>query len=161
MFKKITSQLHQVLPHHWLSHLASSLAHSKNTWLKNKLIGLVMKHYDVNMAEAQIEDPFSYDCFNDFFTRQLKADARPICQRKTSIVSPCDGQLVEFGKISRGQMIQAKGLYYPLIELLNGEGKISAFKNGSFMTVYLAPNNYHRVHMPCQGSLVKTTYRKK
>ena len=150
--------IHTLLPHHLLSRLVARLAKSRKKWLKNLMISWVMDHFEVDMSEATCESPLSYATFNDFFTRQLKPELRPIAKGKNNIVSPSDGFVIQKGPIKRGQLFQAKGLHYPLIELVGGEGPVADFKNGHFLSIYLAPKNYHRVHMPMTGTLKSTTY---
>ena len=155
---KLLKSLHLLLPHHLLSRWVGRLAHSQKPWLKNFMISWVMDHFDVNMSEAVEESPLNYDSFNDFFTRPLKPELRPITRGKKSIASPCDGQLIQKGQITQGQLFQAKGMHYPLTELVGGEGPIEAFKHGHFFSIYLAPKDYHRIHMPLSGTLESTTY---
>lgn len=103
-----------------------------------------------------IEDKFAYESFNAFFTRALKADARPLGE---NIVSPADGAISQLGKISHSTILQAKGHEYSVDMLLGGGDRWSdPFRQGSFATVYLSPRDYHRVHMPCTGTLKRTVY---
>jgi phosphatidylserine decarboxylase len=101
----------------------------------------------------------SYATFNDFFTRELKLGARPVEAGPSSVVAPADGVLTEFGAIAGDQLLQAKGLYYSLADLLGETGAaVDALRGGSYFTIYLAPHNYHRVHSPLAATLTRTRY---
>jgi len=151
--------LQYLLPKQFISNLFGRIADSKNIRIKNTFISYFLKKIDVNMKEAVIEDPFSYDSFNDFFTREIKMDLRSIDNNETTITSPCDGLISQFGEIENSGLIQAKGKKYSLLSLMGGEKEdIIEFQNGSFITVYLAPKDYHRVHMPYTGILRSMTY---
>ncbi len=110
------------------------------------------------MTEAAENDPYRYASFNEFFTRPLKIGARPIAREDDAIVSPVDGCVSEAGTIDGDRLMQAKGRYYRLAELLAAQPWASRFEGGSFATIYLAPFNYHRVHMPLRGTLRETVY---
>jgi phosphatidylserine decarboxylase len=115
--------------------------------------------FDINMAEAAQPDPFAYRTFNDFFTRALKPGARPIAPEPEIIVSPVDGTVSQCGELLNESILQAKGQHYTLQELLaGGEDSITAYRNGSFACIYLAPYNYHRIHMPYAGAALKNIY---
>lgn len=148
-----------VAPHHALSRLAWLLARSKNKRLKNALIRVFLLSYDVDLSEARrplIED---YDCFNDFFTRELRAGSRPLAATDDAIISPADGVISQLGRIDDGRLLQAKGRTYSLPALLGGdETSIRRFTDGSFATIYLAPHNYHRVHAPVTGTVSRVRY---
>lgn len=151
--------LQYILPQHLLSSLAGKLAEAKTPWLKNFIIQKFMRTYQIDLNEAIIQDPTAFIDFNDFFTRRLKPTARPIDNNADSIISPADGTLAEIGAIHQGQLLQAKNMYFNLDTLLaNDLDTTRPFANGQFATVYLAPNNYHRVHMPVDGQLLKTIY---
>ncbi len=125
--------------------------------IKNRLIRNFIKKYKVNMQEARRETIDEYTCFNDFFTRHLKPECRPIANNL--LVSPVDGFMSEFGDINKGQLIQAKGKYYSAKELLAADAKLAKeFENGCFATIYLSPRDYHRIHMPITGTLQEMTY---
>ena len=127
--------------------------------MKNQLISGFVKLYNVDMAEALETDPHAYPTFNSFFTRQLKPGARPITPRVEHVASPVDGTVSEFGAINDGTLVQAKGRYYTLTELLGGDNNSSIrYSNGSFITIYLSPRDYHRVHMPMPGKLISQTH---
>ena len=148
-----------IVPQHLLSRLVGTIADSKTPWVKNLFIRWFAKKYQINMSEARDEIPSNYPSFNAFFTRELKADARPIDQTELSIVSPADGAISQLGDIEHGRIFQAKGRGYGLSTLLGGDQtKAEQFINGSFATIYLSPRDYHRVHMPVTGTLTHTTY---
>ena len=149
---RLNTQLLRILPQHWLSARMYDLARSEIPWLKNTLIRFVSSRYDINMQEAANSDRFAYPSFNAFFTRALKADARPI--DPDAVISPADGILSQAGRIIHDRLIQAKGHEYSLYALLAGDSDAaSQFESGSFATVYLSPRDYHRVHMPLTGTL--------
>ncbi len=159
MFKKLFCYSQYVLPQHWLSRLAGKLANSKNTAVKNWIIDSFCRKYNINLSEALIEDPHAYVSFNDFFTRTLKEGVRPIDPNPHSIVSPADGVIAERGSIHHQRLIQAKDMYFNLSTLLGGQTELAErFEEGQFATIYLAPHNYHRVHMPLTGKLRQTVY---
>ncbi|GGG59933.1 hypothetical protein GCM10011403_16570 [Pseudohongiella nitratireducens] len=151
--------LQHVTPQHLLSRCVGLLASSRVSWVKNSFIGWFANRYQVNMAEAAQPDPNAYASFNDFFTRALKADARPLSQKPHSLVCPADGEISQAGRIEGRAILQAKGRHYSIQALL-GEDRDWAerYIDGQFATVYLSPKDYHRVHMPCDGRLVKTHY---
>lgn len=146
-----------IAPKYGLSLYAGFCANLKIKKIKNRLIRNFIQKYNVNMQEAERESIEQYSCFNDFFTRHLKPNCRTIAD--TSIVSPVDGYLSEYGSIKQGQLIQAKGKNYTAEELLATTPEIAAkFKNGYFATLYLSPRDYHRIHMPIAGTLKEMTY---
>ena len=143
-----------LLPHHGLSKLMSFLTHSENKTLKNLLIRNVIKHYGVNMAEALEQNIDNFSSFNQFFTRNLKSEVRPITTEKNAIASPADGVVSQCGPITREKIIQAKGMTFTIHELLGRDPERAAqFFEGSFATLYLSPKDYHRLHMPVTGTL--------
>ena len=144
------------LPHHLLSRLVGRLADCRVPWLKNALIRAFIRQFEVDMDEAAESDPTAYATFNDFFTRALEDDARPLGE---GVVSPADGTLSQFGPIEAGQLMQAKGHRFSAMELLGGDGEAARrYLGGSFATVYLSPSDYHRVHMPIGGTLTSMVY---
>jgi phosphatidylserine decarboxylase len=141
-------------PQKFISRSAGRIAECKIPSIKNTFIERFVEHYGVNMAEAEVEDPRAYAHFNDFFTRALKADARPVDQDESVIVSPVDGAVSQLGKIERGQIFQAKGQSFNVTELLGGDAELAqSFMGGDFATIYLSPKDYHRIHMPIKGTL--------
>ncbi|ARP94104.1 archaetidylserine decarboxylase [Bordetella genomosp. 13] len=146
-------------PHHLVSRLAGLLADSREPWLKNRLISNFVHSYGVNMSEALLEDALAYESFNTFFTRALKADARPLARDAGAVLCPTDGFMSQFGAIDRDRVFQAKGHSYSLNALLGGDAERAApFTGGSFATIYLSPSDYHRVHMPVAGTLREMVY---
>ncbi len=139
------------LPHHFISRTIFRLTRVKSA-LVPKAIILFSNVFDVNLDEAKNSDPNSYSTFNEFFTRELKEGLRHISDSK--IVSPVDGTISEFGDIQNGQLLQAKGITYSLEQLLGGnKERAKLYDNGQFITIYLSPRDYHRIHMPCTGIL--------
>jgi len=144
-----------LLPQHFLSKLMFRFARINIRWIKNNFTRWFVKKYQVNLSEAEIENIEDYSNFNDFFTRALKPKLRPISE--SEIISPVDGVVSQAGKIQEFQIFQAKGRQYSVSELL-ADKALQEFENGSFATIYLSPKDYHRVHMPCDGSLRSMKY---
>lgn len=150
--------LQHVLPQHALSRLAGSLAASESPWLRDGLIRRFVAAYGVDLSEAA-RGMGQFTSFNDFFTRELKPGARPLADACEFIVSPADGAISQLGPIKGGRIIQAKGRDYSVAEILGcGEDDAALFEGGRFMTIYLSPKDYHRVHMPAAGTLAATSY---
>jgi len=148
-----------LLPQHALSRFVGKLAASETPFIKDTFISYFAKKFDIDMSEAAEANLKSYATFNDFFTRALKEGTRPIDSDKLSIVSPADGEVSECGKIKNGQLMQAKGQQFSLHELLGGQPDLTEqFANGQFATIYLSPKDYHRVHMPFEGTLRSSIY---
>jgi phosphatidylserine decarboxylase len=151
--------LQYLLPQHYLSRLVWRITRSRRVGLKNFLIERFVKHYRPPMDEAAEPVPSRYATFNEFFTRALKAGARPIDSDPASIVSPVDGTVSAIGRIEGNTLYQAKDRTFSLAALLAGPAAENArFVDGSFATIYLAPFNYHRIHMPCDGALTRARY---
>lgn len=151
--------LQYVLPQRLLSCIAGWLAESHLPWLKNFLIKQFIKRYKIDLQETIIETPGEYATFNQFFTRQFKPGVRPIAAGREQIVSPVDGSVSQISRIKQNELIQAKSFYFDLNTLLGNDSALAEiFYDGHFATLYLAPHNYHRVHMPITGSLDKTIY---
>lgn len=145
--------LQYLLPQHLLSRGMHRLTRSRTPWLKNTLIRLFMRGYRPEMGDALQPDPFAYESFNAFFTRRLQPSARPLAPAG-SIISPVDGRVSEAGALDGDRLLQAKGRTYTLPELLAGrEDWCERLRGGHFATIYLAPFNYHRIHMPLAGTL--------
>lgn len=143
-----------LLPHHLISRLAGCLAECRARWVKNTFTTWFAKHFRVDMSEAVVEDVTGYENFNAFFTRALKADARPLDPTPGAILCPADGAISQLGPIEHGRVFQAKGHSFSVLELLGGDAANAApFMGGQFATVYLSPRDYHRVHMPISGTL--------
>lgn len=148
-----------ITPQKALSRFVGRIAECTNKQVKNTFIGQFVKKYQVDMSEAIQEDPFSYRNFNDFFTRAIKPEMRPIAPGENIIACPADGAISQLGDIEYGTIYQAKNHHYSLTELLGGDAELSnQFLGGKFATVYLSPRDYHRVHMPLDGKLIKTIH---
>ena len=151
--------LQRLAPQHLISRSAGLLASTSNTTIKNLFIRWFVDQYKVDMSEALVEDATAYRNFNAFFTRALKPGARPIDPNVNSVISPADGAISQLGRIESGRVFQAKGQTFSVLELLGGDADAAAaFADGEFITVYLSPRDYHRVHMPFAGTLTKMTY---
>ncbi|WP_025823247.1 archaetidylserine decarboxylase [Shewanella marina] len=156
---KIKIAIQYITPKHLLSRLVGKFAAAKAGKVTTAAINWFIKQYKINMSEALNCDPASYATFNDFFTRELKPGARPICQDDDYIVHPVDGAVSQLGPIKDGQIFQAKGHSYSALALLGDQlDDAKRFKDGDFATIYLAPKDYHRIHMPIKGTLSKMTY---
>ena len=148
-----------LLPQQLLSRLAGGLANCTWDWVKNPFITWFVKRYQVDMSQAVESDPLAYRCFNDFFTRALLPDARPLDPGEQSILCPADGAISQLGRIEHGRIFQAKGQSFSVLELLGGNpAHAEQFQGGEFATVYLSPSDYHRVHMPLGGTLREMIY---
>jgi phosphatidylserine decarboxylase len=156
---RLFAALQYLLPKHLLSRLIYHLMRCESPAVRGLIISNFLRGYDVNMSEAMHPDPYAYRSFNDFFTRALRPEARPIDSRADVIVSPVDGTLSRSGDIRDDQLLQAKGRYYSLEEMLADDAPaVDVYRDGAFACIYLAPYNYHRIHMPCDGRLRSTTY---
>ncbi len=157
--EKLFAQVQRVLPQQLLSQLAGQLANSQQPWLKQLLINRFIAHFNVDMREALPSDPEKYRSFNDFFTRPLRAGSRPLQGDANTVSSPADGMLSEVGTAQRDTLLQAKGREYSLRALLGGDPQLAAqLEGGEYATIYLSPRDYHRVHMPLDGTLRQTIY---
>jgi phosphatidylserine decarboxylase len=151
--------LQHALPKHLLSRIVYNLTRTENIRWRNRALQFFLHNYQVNMAEAVETDPYSYPSFNAFFTRALKPTARPIAPEADAFVSPVDGTVSQCGVINEDSILQAKGRDYSLNELLGGNcERAKKYLGGSFATIYLAPYNYHRIHMPFPGTVRETIY---
>ena len=143
-----------LIPKQALTAFAGWVAGSQWGGTTTGIIDWFVKRYNVNMAEAANPDTASYKSFNEFFTRPLRGDARPLAA--ADFVSPVDGAISQFGAIDGDQVFQAKGHRYSTAALVGGDAALAArFANGHFATLYLSPRDYHRIHMPCDGRLVR------
>ena len=154
----VFTTLQQLVPQQQLSKVAGRLAASRHPYVKRTFIRSFAKAYNISLDEYERESFNAYESFNDFFTRELKEDARLIDPTTQGIVSPADGIISQLGQIEDHKLLQAKGRHYDIGQLLADSEDGSYFADGSFATVYLAPSNYHRVHMPFSGTLTKTRY---
>lgn len=151
--------LHSLLPTLFLSWLMFKLTRIEHPGFKNAFIRVFLKLYPtINLDEAEFGQVQSYRTFNHFFTRALLPGARLVDPNPAVLVSPVDGAVSQFGPIVNGTMIQAKGFDYSVNELLHGSKAAALFQKGSFATIYLAPFNYHRIHMPATGRLREWGY---
>lgn len=157
-FGRIFAWVQHVLPQHALSRLMLRATRARTPWFKNALVRGFLRLYSVDMSEARQSDPLSYATFNVFFTRALKDHVRTIDADPRGIACPVDGTISEAGSIDGDALLQAKGRRYSLAELLAGKSWAGRFEGGCFATIYLAPFNYHRVHMPLRGDLEETVY---
>ncbi|XZG70174.1 archaetidylserine decarboxylase [Chitinibacteraceae bacterium HSL-7] len=149
--------LQHVLPKLALTVFAGWVARPERGAVTTWIIRRFVRKYGVNMAEAAESDVAVYRSFNDFFTRALKEDARPLANAE--LICPVDGAISQFGPVSSGQIVQAKGQTYTVRALLGGDAQLAArFDGGQFATVYLSPKDYHRIHMPCDGELKRMIY---
>ena len=144
-------------PQHALSRLAGLLAESASPWLRDALIRRFVAAFDVDLSEAA-RGIGEFASFNDFFTRELKPGARPLADSGAFILSPADGAISQLGPITGGRILQAKGRDYSVAEILGGDADAARFEGGRFMTIYLSPRDYHRVHMPAAGRLATSAY---
>lgn len=151
--------LQYLVPHHLISRIAGKLADCELPWIKNPFIHWFIKRYGVDMSEALDPEPEHYASFNAFFTRGLRDGARPLNPDPAEVASPADGVISQLGAIEGDRIFQAKGQHYSAQELLGGDAELAAlFADGDFATIYLAPRDYHRVHMPVAGTLVRSIY---
>jgi phosphatidylserine decarboxylase len=146
-----------LLPKQALTRLAGMFATTEAGSLTTSVIRWFVGRYDVNMEEAANPAIESYATFNEFFTRPLREDARPLAA--ADFICPVDGAISQFGAINRDQIFQAKGHHYSTMALVGGDtGMAAQFQDGSFATLYLSPKDYHRIHMPCAGRLLRMIY---
>lgn len=146
-----------VLPKQGMTRLAGRFAARRCGRLTTVAIRRFVQVYGVDMSEAAEPDITHYETFNDFFTRPLKPGARPLAT--TPWVCPVDGVISQFGRTDRDQIVQAKGHHYAIAALVGGDARLAErFEHGSFATLYLSPRDYHRVHMPCDGRLLRMVY---
>lgn len=146
-----------LIPKQALTALAGKLASKEAGSLTTSVIRWFVGRYGVDMNEAANPDIASYKSFNEFFTRPLKTDARPLADAE--FICPVDGAISQFGAIERDQIFQAKGHTYSTTALVGGDSELAAqFQDGSFATLYLSPRDYHRIHMPCAGRLTRMIY---
>ena len=158
LIMNVFTTLQQLVPQQKLSKVAGRLAASRHPYVKRTFIRSFAKAYNISLDEYERQSLNAYESFNDFFTRELKEDARTIDATANGIVSPADGIISQLGQIEDHKLLQAKGRHYDVGQLLADSEDGSYFADGSFATIYLAPSNYHRVHMPFTGTLTKTRY---
>jgi phosphatidylserine decarboxylase len=159
MSARLFVALQYLLPQHLLSALVGALARSRAAWIRRPLLAFFMRTYRPDMSDALNPDPHSYATFNEFFTRALKPGARVPSPVPRAILSPVDGRISAIGESTAGRIIQAKGRDYALGALLAGDQRLTALvQGGPFVTIYLAPYNYHRIHMALAGRLVSAWF---
>ena len=159
MINWLKVKLQYLLPKHALSRLVGSLAAAEAGSLTTGLIKVFVKHFKVDMSEAEQPDPEAYKTFNEFFTRPLKDGVRPMKASDNQLAYPVDGTVSQLGDIEFDSIFQAKGHSYSLTALLGGNAELAApFKGGKFATIYLSPKDYHRIHMPIDGQLTDMVY---
>ena len=148
-----------IMPQLYLTQLAGWFAQQKWGAITHFVIKVFAKKYNVDMSEAKKENFSDYESFNQFFIRELKDDARKINENPTALCLPADGRVSQIGHIDDERLLQAKGHFFSLSDLLAGDEElVNTFKNGEFATIYLSPRDYHRVHMPCDATLRKMIY---
>ncbi|HHQ14891.1 MAG TPA: phosphatidylserine decarboxylase [Chromatiales bacterium] len=148
----------RLLPRFLLGRLVYRLSRIRTPWFKNALIRGFVRLYAVDVSEAERPVPEGYSSFNDFFTRRLLPGTRPMDPAPDCLCSPADGTVQQAGTIRDGRLIQAKGMHYTVAALLGDERAQSDYDGGNFLTVYLAPHDYHRVHAPAAGRLRRMLY---
>ena len=148
-----------LLPQHFLSKAVKQLALVENPSVRTRLIKLFLAKYDVDLSEAEYASVKDYPHFNALFTRRLKSGARQIVAGENTVCSPADGIISQYGQINQGSLIQAKGREFTVLELLaEPAARANRYEGGTFSTIYLAPHNYHRVHVPISGQLIHAKY---
>lgn len=152
---RLFALLQRLLPQHALSRLAGWLADARAAWIRKPFVHAFARFYRVDMSEAERPGLNDYHSFNDFFTRTLRGDARPLEGAQDEPVSPADGMISQAGTLQGDALLQAKGTHYRLAELVGEPAE--EFHGGTFATIYLAPRDYHRVHLPASGTLTATT----
>jgi phosphatidylserine decarboxylase len=153
--QKFLKVLFYIMPHHAVSRVVYLITRLRGPHVK-PLIEWFVRKYGVDMAAAAESEIGYYQTFNEFFTRSLKPDLRPIAAGENTLACPCDGTVSQAGPIRGGAIIQAKGRGYSALELLGGDKSMAAeFTDGRFATIYLAPYNYHRMHMPLAANMKK------
>lgn len=156
---KLKIALQYMMPKHLLSRLVGKLAAAELGMVTTSVIKWFIKQYKIDMSEAAQSEPEAYASFNAFFTRALKPGIRPLCDDDDYIVHPVDGAVSQCGPIKSGRIFQAKGHDYSALALLGDQvDDAKRFEGGDFATIYLAPKDYHRIHMPIKGTLSKMTY---
>ncbi len=143
-----------LLPHHALGRLVHAATRSRRRWFKDPLIRLFARRFRVDLDEARLRSPGAYPDFASFFTRALRPGARPIAAGARDVVSPVDGEVVALGRLEPRGTLRAKGGVFDVPTLLGGSAeRARPFADGSFLTIYLSPRDYHRVHMPLTGTV--------
>ena len=158
-WQRVKVAFQYIMPQLYLTQLAGWFAQQKWGAVTHFVIKAFAKKYNVDMSEAKKENFSDYESFNQFFIRELKDDARKINENPTALCLPADGRVSQIGHIDDDRLLQAKGHFFSLSDLLAGDEElVNTFKNGEFATIYLSPRDYHRVHMPCDATLRKMIY---
>lgn len=157
MSDRLKVLMQYLLPKQRLTTFAGRVAGAQGGAMTTRLIRWFVGKYGVDMSEAENIDIGSYKSFNEFFSRPLKAGVRPLAT--ADFVSPVDGAISQFGAIDDHHILQAKGHRFTTTELVGGDSTLAAqFRHGSFANLYLSPKDYHRLHMPCDGKLMRMIY---
>jgi phosphatidylserine decarboxylase len=158
-FDNLKIAFQYALPKHGVSKLVGFLARARLGIVTTGLIKAFIKAYNINMNEAEHSDASHYKTFNEFFTRALAHGVRPLVTEEHAVAHPVDGTVSQLGPIKDGTLVQAKHHYYSVLELLGGDDDLAEkFEDGDFATIYLAPSDYHRLHMPLSGTLTDMVY---
>lgn len=158
MWKHCKGFLFYLFPHHLVSRITYWLTRLK-TPLKNPAIRLFIRTFEVDLSEAVHKHPDQYSSFNEFFTRKLRPGARPFSTEPNSIISPADGRISQIASYENDRVVQAKGQYFSMRQLLGEASEYGSLcESGKFTTIYLSPKDYHRVHMPYDGVLKEMIY---
>ncbi len=158
LLEKFLAAIQFLLPHHLLSSLVHRFMRIRLKAIKNLQIVLIGEMAGVDWSESKLKSVSDFETFNAFFTRELEDDARPIDPDPASFVSPCDGKISQCGRLTSDRILQAKGQHYSVRNLLAGDPVAREFNNGFFHTIYLSPQDYHRVHMPLDGHLQRVIH---
>ena len=158
LIEKLFVGLQHLLPQRLLSRLVHGFMRIRLAPVKNLQIAIVGGLAGVDWSESRIQDAADFATFNDFFTRELAAGLRPLDPDPESLVSPSDGRISQCGRITADRILQAKGHHYSIRSLLANDPACADFNNGFFHTIYLSPRDYHRVHMPFGGKLLRTIH---
>lgn len=154
MQKKVAKTFISMLPQKAVSKAVGKFTRSKKSKF---LIKPYSKLYKINTQEME-KELTDYSSMTSFFTRKLKDTARPIDYHAASVLSPVDGTISAFGPIHKRSLIQSKGILYTVDKLIGDPALAKRYENGSFLTIYLSPSDYHRIHMPYNGQLQRCTY---
>ena len=158
IFEKLLCNIQYLLPHRLLSRLVHACMRIRFSPVKNLQIWIVGGLAGVNWEEAISDDAVDYATFNEFFTRELKKGARPQDPDPAAFTSPADGRISQCGRITNDRILQAKGHHFSVRSLLGNDPGFADFANGFFHTIYLSPRDYHRVHMPMDGKLIRVVH---
>jgi phosphatidylserine decarboxylase len=158
LIEKLFAGLQHLLPHRLLSRLVHALMRIRLAPVKNVQIVVVGGLAGVDWSESKLQSVSDFATFNDFFTRELATGMRPLDPDPEALVSPSDGRISQCGRITNDRILQAKGHHYSIRALLASDPACAEFNNGYFHTIYLSPRDYHRVHMPFGGRLLRTVH---